>query len=144
MAILIKICLLWRQALNFACYEYVNIVLKHREIKVIFNYENINITSVDGLEPTRVSTHIMSIHISLISLQWRHNDHDGGSNNQPQGCLLNRLFRCRSKKTSKLRVTGHYVGNSPVTGEFPAQRASNAEDVSIWWCHHVYWTMQHY
>ena len=28
------------------------------------------------------------------------------------------------------------VGNSPVTGEFPAQRASNAENVSIWWCHH--------
>ena len=28
-------------------------------------------------------------------------------------------------------------GNSPVTGEFPAQRASNAENVSIWWRHHV-------
>ena len=26
---------------------------------------------------------------------------------------------------------------SPVTGEFPAQRASNAENVSIWWRHHV-------
>ena len=33
----------------------------------------------------------------------------------------------RSKKTPKLRVIGHCVGNSPVTGEFPAQRASNAE-----------------
>ena len=41
--------------------------------------------------------------------------------------------RRRSKKTSKLRVTGLCVGNSPVTGEFPAQRASNAENVSIWW-----------
>ena len=28
-------------------------------------------------------------------------------------------------------------GESPVTGEFPAQRASNTENVSIWWCHHV-------
>ena len=28
------------------------------------------------------------------------------------------------------------AGNSPVTGEFPAQRASNAENVSIWWRHH--------
>ena len=27
--------------------------------------------------------------------------------------------------------------NSPVTGEFPAQRASNAENVSIWWRHHI-------
>ena len=42
----------------------------------------------------------------------------------------------RSKKTLKLRVTGLCVGNSPVTGEFPAQRASNAENVSIWWRHH--------
>ena len=42
-------------------------------------------------------------------------------------CLLNRLFRPRSKKTPKLRVTGLCVGNSPVTGEFPAQRASNVE-----------------
>ena len=33
-------------------------------------------------------------------------------------------------------VTGLCVGNSPVTGEFPAQRASNSENVSIWWCHH--------
>ena len=69
-------------------------------------------------------------------LQWRHNDRDGVSNHQPHDCLLNRLFRRRSKKTSKLRVTGLCVGNSPVTGEFPAQKASNAENVSIWWRHH--------
>ena len=48
-----------------------------------------------------------------IPLQWRHNDHDDFSNHQPHGCLLNRLFRRRSKKTSKLRVTGLCVGNSP-------------------------------
>ena len=47
------------------------------------------------------------------------------------------LFRRRSKKTSKLRVTGLCEGNSPVTGEFPTQRASNAENVSIWWRHHA-------
>ena len=71
------------------------------------------------------------------SLQWRHNERDRVSNHQPPDCLLNRLFRCRSKKTSKLRVTGHCVGNSQVTSEFPAQRASNAENVSTWWRHHV-------
>ena len=43
-------------------------------------------------------------------LQWRHNGHDGVSNHQPHQCLLNRLFGRRSKKTSKLRVTGLYVG----------------------------------
>ena len=41
------------------------------------------------------------------------------------------LFRRRSKKTSKLRVAGLCEGNSPGTGEFPAQIASNAENVSI-------------
>ena len=46
-------------------------------------------------------------------LQWRHNDHDGVSNHQPHGCILNRLFRRRLKKTSKHRVTGHCAGNSP-------------------------------
>ena len=45
--------------------------------------------------------------------------------------------RRRSKKTSKHRVTGLCAGNSPVTGEFPGQKASNAENVSIWWRHHV-------
>ena len=49
----------------------------------------------------------------LYSLRWRHNDHDSVSNHQPHGCLLNRLFRRRSKKTLKLRVTGLCVGNSP-------------------------------
>ena len=37
------------------------------------------------------------------------------------------------KHQPKLRVTGLCEGNSPVTGEFPSQRASNAENVSIWW-----------
>ena len=58
------------------------------------------------------------------------------SKKQPHDCLLNRLFRRRSKKASKLRVTGLCVGNSPGTGEFPAEMASNAEKVSIWWRQH--------
>ena len=74
---------------------------------------------------------------TCISLHWHHNGRDSVSNHQPHDCLLNRLFRRRSKKTSKLRVTGLCVGNSPRTGEFPAQMASNAENVSIWWRHHV-------
>ena len=63
----------------------------------------------------------------IWSLQWRVNGCDGVWNHQRQHCLLNGLFRRRSKKTSKLRVTGLSAGNSPVTGEFPAQMASNAE-----------------
>ena len=70
------------------------------------------------------------------TLQWRHNGHGSVSNHQPHDCLFNRLFRRRSKKTSKLRVTGLCAGNSPGTGEFPAQMASYAENVSIWWRYH--------
>ena len=70
------------------------------------------------------------------SLQWRHNEHDGVSNHRRLDYLLNRLFRRRLKKTSKLRVTGLCEGNSSVTGEFPAQRVNNAENIFIWWRHH--------
>ena len=71
-----------------------------------------------------------------IRLQWRHDGRDGVSNHQPHDCLLNRLFRRRSKETPKLCVAGLCVGNSPVTDGFPAQMASNAENVSIGWRHH--------
>ena len=70
-------------------------------------------------------------------LQWRHNGSDNVSNHKPHDCLLNRLFRRRSKKTSKLRVSGLCAVNSPGTGEFPAQMAIYAEKVSIWWRHHA-------
>ena len=73
----------------------------------------------------------------FCSLQWRHNERDGISNHQPHDCLFNGLFRCRSKKTPKFCVTGLFSGNSPGTGEFPAQMASNAENITIWWRHHV-------
>ena len=72
----------------------------------------------------------------LKKIQWSHNGRDGVSYHQPYHYLLDHLFRRRSKKTSKLRVTGLCEGNSPVTGEFSAQMASNAENDSIWWRHH--------
>ena len=70
---------------------------------------------------------------SPFSLQWHHNEHDGASNHQPHDCLLNRLFMHRSKKTSMLRVTGFVRGIQ----RWPAQKASNAENVFIWWRHHL-------
>ena len=71
--------------------------------------------------------------LQRFPLRWRHNERDS----QPHDCLLIRSFRRISKKTSKLRVTGLCAGNSPETGEFPAQMASNAENVPIWWRHHA-------
>ena len=76
-------------------------------------------------------------HNMINPLQWRHNKRDWVSNHQTHDCVLNRLCRGRSKKTWKLRITGLCEGNSPETGEFPAQRASNGENVFIWWRHHA-------
>ena len=103
--------ILWKSSLLWFWFYQSNqdtILLKHATMVMLFT-----------------CTHVWD------TLHWRHDGHDGVSNHQPQHCLLNHLFRRRSKKTSKLRVTGLCEGNSPVTGEFPAQRASNAENVSI-------------
>ena len=75
-------------------------------------------------------------YLTQNTLQWRHNEPDGVSNHQPRDCLLNCLFSHRSKETSKLCVTSLCEGNSVVTSEFPAQRAGNVENVSIWWLHY--------
>ena len=65
--------------------------------------------------------------LSTRTLQWRHNEQENNPNHRRLECLHHRLFRRRSKKTSKLRVTGLCAAISPVTGEFPARRSSNAE-----------------
>ena len=85
--------------------------------------------------PGATSASVEDDHIKN-TLLWRHNGHECVPNHQPHHCLLNCLFGHRLKKTSKLRVTGLCVGNSPGTGEFSAQMASNEENVSIWWRHH--------
>ena len=87
-----------------------------------------------GLLHWHWGNHVIFLVPALYSntpLQWRHNGRDSISNHQPHDCLLNRLLRRRSRKTSKLPVTGLCVGNSPGTGEFPAQMASYGENVSI-------------
>ena len=95
------------------------------------------IWSIMARNPVIVSTiPPLWVYISHNALRWCHNGRDSVSNHQPRDCLLNRLNRRRSKKTSKLRVTGLYAGISSETGEFPAQMASNAENVSVWWRHH--------
>ena len=73
----------------------------------------------------------VTIEAGQAVLQWRHNERDGASNHRGLDYLVKCLFKRRSKKTSKLRVTGLCEGNSLVTGEFPAQKASNAEKVSM-------------
>ena len=83
---------------------------------------------------SQISSLIFAIRVILVVLlRWRHNERDGVSNHQHIHCLLNLLFRRRSKKTSKLRVTGLCdetfstllslcAGNLVVTSGFPSQR----------------------
>ena len=106
-------------------------------------FQNCNLRWYRSVSPYGItgSQCVKRVHLTLCygcditkALQWRHYGRDSVSNHQAHDCLLNCLFRRRWKKT--LRVTGLCVGNSPVTGEFPAQMASNAENVSIWWRHH--------
>ena len=124
--------------------------IQHQKSKRLLNHWGSNYDNVVVIDDTggchkdippqchwRQSCVMTTLVFRCQSLQWRHNGRDGVSNHQPHDCLLNLLFRRRSKKSSKLRVTGLSVGHSPVTGEFPAQWASNAENVSIWWRHHV-------
>ena len=72
-----------------------------------------------------------------IPLQWRHNERNGVSNHRRLDCSLNRLFRRRSERTSKLCVTALCEGNPPVTGGFPSQRVRNGKNASSWGRHHA-------
>ena len=104
--------------------------LKFVSISTLENYTGQNSTQNIGSMPPLLLKNDFPSFYGKTSVHWRHNHHGGVSNHQPHGCLLNRLLRRRSKKTSKLRVTGLCAG------EFPAQKASNAENVSIWWRRH--------
>ena len=86
--------------------------------------------------PILINEHLYIESAPGSTLQWHHNGHDSISNHQPYDFLLNRLFRRRSKKTSKLCATGLCARISPGTVEFPAQMASYAKNVTIWWRHH--------
>ena len=63
-----------------------------------------------------------------------HHYSDDAVNHRRLDCLHTHMLRRRSKKTSKLRVTGH-CGNNRWPADSPSQRTSNAENVSIWWRH---------
>ena len=85
----------------------------------------------------------------LLPLQWRHNGRGGVSNHQPHDCLPNRLFRRRSKKTSKLRVTGLCVNSPykwPVTRKmFPFDYvimcSQYSNDVKRFLAYYIYWQL---
>ena len=89
-------------------------------MSITLNVDNILVITLQSLY--RFSISVLCSYVSGLGQkytgrntteQWRHNGSDGVPNHQPQNGLLNRLFRIRSKKTSKLRVTGRWPVNSP-------------------------------
>ena len=112
-------------------------VFKHTLVYIVISVLSLEGCNLSSRSELNQHTSLHWITVGIISSRWRHNGHDGVSNHQPHYCLLHCLLRHTSKKTSKLRVTGLCAGNSSGTGEFPAQMASNAENVSISWHHHV-------
>ena len=47
------------------------------------------------------------------------------------------LGQAQIKENTKAPSHWSLCGKSPVAGEFPVQMASHAENVSIWWRHHI-------
>ena len=72
----------------------------------------------------------------MHTFRWRHNGCDGVSNHQPHDCLHKRVFRRRSKETSKFRVTGLCERNSLGAVNSPHKRPVTRKYVAIWWRHH--------
>ena len=72
------------------------------------DFENVGVPDKSSWEAFKWQT------LMTIALQWRHYELDDVSNHQCLRCLLYCWSRRRSKKTSKLRVTGLCAGNSPV------------------------------
>ena len=91
-------------------------ILIHLDQQPLFDSTVIILNNSDSFDCAHLPTPL----IKAYTLLWRQSGLGYVSNLQPQDCLLNRVFRRRSKKTSKLRVTGLCVGNSP--HEWPVTR----------------------
>ena len=98
-------------------YRFVKIIVVDCPTQMNFNSSEIKLFKIIVVPNFSQNTGIwkcICIYINFWSpLQWRHNGCDCVSNHEPHDCLLNRLFRRRSKKISKLRVNGLCAGNSP-------------------------------
>ena len=88
------------------------------------------------LEPPPAHQQLWYWLCKVDTLQWCHNGQDGVSNHQPHNCLLNHLFKAQIKENTKAPRHWPLYGECTGDGEFPTQRAGNAENVSISWCHH--------
>ena len=85
--------------------------------EITYPFPNFNV------EVWELSNFITPFPGTKLPLRWRHNGRDGVSNHQPHDCLHSRVFRRRSK--------------AMLHQSSASQKVSNAENVSIQWCHRV-------
>ena len=81
---------------------------------------------------------VQSVTKNSSTLQWRHNECDGVSYHLTivySTVYLGAYQRKHQSSASLAFVQG--IHQWPVNS--PSQRASNAENVSIWWCRHGWW-----
>ena len=108
-------------------------------ITVDFRGHDAHVTSLEGHIKTAHSyPHERAVAMTIFTLQWR----DGVSNHRRHNCLLNRLFRRRSKKTFKVRVTGRWLVNPPHKG--PVMRKMFPFDDVIMKKPYVFWFKFHW
>ena len=109
---------------------------KHHYNDVIMTTKAPQITSLTVVYSTVYSDADQRKHQISASLAFMWEIHRNRWIPRTKGQLRGKCFHLMTLSW-KLRVTGLCVENSPVTGEFPAQKASNAENASIWWHHHA-------
>ena len=86
---------------------------------------------------TKPNNKVLAFTWTNDALRWRNNGRDSVSNHNLT-IVYSTVYSGADKKKN-IKVPRHWplcVGNSPGPGEFPAQMASNAGNVSIWWRHH--------
>ena len=96
----------------------INTAFMHRDEN--FAAEMWDVSSETGNILTWMALILHQLQTSVSTGAWRHNERNGVSNHRRLDCLLNHLFRRRSKKILQLCVTEL---------RFPSQRANNAENV---------------
>ena len=119
----------WFETLSSPLWRHCNVNLGHVWIitspKLSSKIEHVNERGPRSFAPTLMKTHYSEITWTSWLLQ-----------SPPTRLILQKLFRLTSKKTSKLSITGPFLGESTGNGGFPSQSASNVESVSTSWCHH--------
>ena len=114
---------------------------------------------INTLRPRQTSRHyklIFKVNRNEVLLQWRYNERNGVSNHKPRDCLLNGLFRSRSKHYSSaslafVRGIHRWPVNSPNKGPetrkmFPFDEVIKhflTNGVPVYWHKHVSLSCQH-